>query len=325
MSQGASVRLSRRDVDPVLVAFATEVGPDDPVCVVGGRTQWEVGGLPAAGVREATPPAGVVSHLPAEMIVRVRAGTAVGVLRDTLAEAGQMVPIDPQLPERATVGGVLAVGRSGLRRLRYGPVRDTVLEMRFVTAEGRLVTAGGPVVKNVTGFDLCRLLVGSLGTLGLVAEVVLRCQPLPAAAQWYQATAGADPFDLYRRLFRPSAILWDGCSTWVLLEGHPADVADQAQRVLGAGFDEVAGPPPVPAGARRSWPPGRLAKLRAAPPRWLAEVGVGTVHFEDPNPAAVPEPARSDPAGGRRSSELQAAVKARFDPTGRLNPGRRLP
>jgi NAD dependent epimerase/dehydratase family enzyme len=83
-----------------------------------------------------------------------------------------MVPLDPVDPERATVGGVLAVGESGIRRLRYGPVRDTVLEVRFVNAAGKVVKAGGPVVKNVTGYDLCRLLVGSVGTLGFLAEVV---------------------------------------------------------------------------------------------------------------------------------------------------------
>src|SRR4029077_12080729 len=127
----------------------------------------------------------------------------------------------------ATVGGVLAVGRSGIRRLGYGPVRDTLLEARYVSAEGRRVKAGGPVVKNVSGFDLCRLLVGSLGTLGLLAQVVLRCRPLPAVSRWL--AGGADPFDLLGRLYRPSSILWDGTTTWVLLEGHAAVLTDQAR------------------------------------------------------------------------------------------------
>src|SRR5207237_3236629 len=100
---------------------------------------------------------------------------------DALGEHGQCVALPPH--EGATVGGVLAVGRSGLRRLRFGPVRDTLLEARYVSAEGRLVKAGGPTVKNVSGFDLCRLLVGSLGTLGLLGAVVLRCRPRPAASR----------------------------------------------------------------------------------------------------------------------------------------------
>jgi FAD/FMN-containing dehydrogenase len=299
----------------VAVAFAAEVGPDDPVCVVGGRTQWDVGGRVGTGVREVAAPVGVVSHEPAEMIVRVRAGTTVATLDAALAEAGQMVPLDPSHPELATVGGVLAVGHSGRRRLRYGPVRDTVLEARFVTAEGKLVKAGGPVVKNVTGFDLCRLLVGSLGTLGLLAEVVLRCQPVPVARQWFVADERADPFELYRRLFRPSSILWDGRSVWVLLEGHPADVADQAGAVLGPAFAEADGPPPVPVGGRASMRPAELRSLRASAGDWLAEVGVGTVHTAETG-------LLHESVGDRRAAELQVALKARFDPKGRLNPGR---
>ncbi len=143
-----------------------------------------------------------------------------------------MVPLDAEWPEQATIGGVLAAGLSGRRRLRYGPVRDTLLEAHFVSAAGRLVKAGGPVVKNVSGYDLCRLLVGSLGTLGILAEVVLRCQPVPARSQWYRVP-DADPFDLAARLYRASAILWDGEVTSVLLEGDPGDVADQARSVLG--------------------------------------------------------------------------------------------
>ncbi len=92
-----------------------------------------------------------------------------------------MCALDPRDPA-ATIGGILACGLSGWRRLRHGPLRDHVLEVRFVTAQGRLVKAGGPTVKNVTGYDLPRLLVGSFGTLGVLAQVTLRCRPRPAAA-----------------------------------------------------------------------------------------------------------------------------------------------
>src|SRR5580693_728799 len=96
------------DDSAALVEFAALVGREGPVCVAGGRTQWEVGGWPAAGTREVAAPAGVVSHQPAEMIVRVRAGTTVAALNSVLAEGGQMVPLDPLDPIRTTVGGVLA-------------------------------------------------------------------------------------------------------------------------------------------------------------------------------------------------------------------------
>jgi FAD/FMN-containing dehydrogenase len=297
-----------------LEQFAADVGPTGAVVAVGGRTQWHVGGPPRPGAREVRAPSGVVSHLPAEMIVRARAATPVAELDGLLATAGQMVPLDPGDPERATVGGVLAVGHSGVRRLRYGPVRDTVLEVTYVSAEGRLVRAGAPVVKNVSGFDLCRLLVGSLGTLGLLAEVVLRVQPLPPCRVW---VAGAsDPAEARRLLFRPSCLLWDGATTWVLLEGHASDVHEERSR-LGPGFAEVAGPPAMPSGSRLSVRPRDVAARVAGlePGSFLAEVGVGTIHL-----AAAARPA---PQGGEAARALNEAVRARFDPEGRLNPGRR--
>jgi FAD/FMN-containing dehydrogenase len=309
-----------------LTAFADEIGSDGPVCVAGGRTQWEVGGPPAIGTREVAGPAGVVSHQPAEMIVRVLAGTRVAELATVLAAAGQMVPLDPAAGDRATVGGVLAVGHSGWRRLRYGPVRDTVLEIRFVTAAGKLVKAGGPVVKNVTGYDLCRLMVGSLGTLGSLGEVVLRCYPVPAVSRWFRSSAssGPSPFELVDRLYRASSILWDGVTTWVLLEGHPDDVAAQADEVLGPAFREVTEPPAVSRTHRLSLPPVALAKLAGAGDGWLAEVGVGTVHTDRPPELATALGLAWPPRLDSRVADLHRELKARFDPTGRLNPGREV-
>jgi glycolate oxidase FAD binding subunit len=317
-------------------AFAALVGSEDPVCVAGGRTQWFVGGVPAPGTRVVGAPVGVVSHQPAEMIVRVGAGTTVASLSASLAGAGQMVPLaeggGSTVGAGTTVGGVLAVGHSGIRRLRYGPVRDTVLEVTFVTGAGKLVKAGGPVVKNVTGYDLCRLLVGSLGTLGLVAEVVLRCYPIPAASRWLRSDGGVDPFEVSQRLFRPSAVLWDGTRTWVLLEGHPDDVEAEAAGVLGPAFVEVESGPPVETMGRLgrlgrlSVPPGVLARLPGVGAGvgwgWLAEVGVGVIHTDRPAELAaaleLPWPPRLEP----RLAELHHALKQRFDPSGRLNPGR---
>jgi glycolate oxidase FAD binding subunit len=289
----------------VLEAFAADVGPADPVVPVGGRTQWSVGGAPASGAREVRAPAGVVSHQPAEMIVRVRAGTEVAELDAVLGEGGQAVALPA--PAGATVGGVLAVGQSGPARLGWGPVRDTVLEARYVSADGALIKAGGPVVKNVTGFDLCRLLVGSLGTLGILAEVVLRVRPRPAVSHWLRGDA--DPFELRTRLHRPSSLLWDGTTTWVLLEGHPADVEAET-KLLGPSFAPADGPPELPAGSRRSLRP---SALRALTGTFVAEVGVGIVHHADPAPPVAPD---------LSTLGLQQRIKQLFDPTGRLNPGR---
>ncbi|MBK9178175.1 MAG: FAD-binding protein [Acidimicrobiales bacterium] len=287
-----------------LAGFVAEVGREGPVVALGGRTHWWVGGAPAGGARQVRAPAGILSHHPEELTVRCGAGTTVIELDAALAERGQMVPLDPADPARATVGGVLAAGLSGPRRLRHGPVRDALLEARYVSADGRLIRAGGPTVKNVSGYDLCRLLVGSVGTLGLLGEVVLRVRPRPAAARWLAGEA--DPVALRRRLHAPSSILWDGVTTWVLLEGHPRDVAEQA---VASGLREVAGPPPLPP-FRRSVPPRSLRQLDGP---FVAEVGVGTVHVaQPPPPRVVSEPVR----------RLHERLKAAFDPTGRLGPGR---
>lgn len=302
--------------DPV-AAFADEVGPAGPVTVAGGMTQWDVGGPPRADARVVRAPTGVVEHRPAEMTVRVRAGTTVADLDAALAPAGQMVPLDADSPGRATVGGVLSVGRSGLRRLRYGPVRDCVLEVRYVSAAGQVVRAGAPVVKNVSGFDLVRLLVGSLGTLGLMAEVVLRTHPRPALGRWLTG-AGAEPADVASRLYRPSTLLWDGGRMWALLEGHPDDVAAQAA-ALGPGWEECAGPPARPGGGRLSLDPAALGVFAAGRPAgsFLAEIGVGVVHTAE----AVPDRPAVPPGP---DLDLNLRVKRAFDPTGRLNPGRNL-
>ena len=285
-----------------LTAFADEVGPVGPVTCVGLRQQWDVGGLPAAGAREVRAPTGIDWIAPEEMTVACGAGTSVEELDAALAERGQRVA----LPRWGSVGGVLAVGRSGIRRLGDGPVRDTLLQARVITADGRQAKAGGPTVKNVSGFDLCRLLVGSLGTLALVGDVILRTRPRPVAAAWFRAQEGADPHELFRALYRPGSLLWDGTSTWVLLEGHPADVAGQAATHR---LEPADGPPPLPP-HRASLPPSALTALSGD---FVAEIGVGLVHLAAP----FPRPSPADEV-----VTLHRRIKECFDPAGRLNPGR---
>lgn len=283
-----------------LSGFAAEIGADGPVTIAGASTR----GGAVAGVRVVAAPAGIGTFLPEEMTVSCGAGTPVDELQAALAERGQFVA----LPEGGTVGGALAVGRSGLLRLGHGPVRDTLLQCHSVQADGSVVMAGGTTVKNVSGFDLCRLFVGSQGTLVFFGALLLRTRPLPAARRWFRTDEPAAP--VRRRLFRPSAVLWDGAVTTVCLEGHPDDVADEARR---AGLTEIEGPPPVPTGARVT---ARLLRTEPAAGSFLAELGTGVVHLAAPVGDGLV--AATDPA----VAELHARLKRQFDPAGRLNPGR---
>mgnify|MGYP001826295995 CR=1 FL=1 len=280
-----------------LAEFAEEIGRDEPVTIAGLATR----GGPVDGVRVVMAPGGIVAFTPDEMTVRCGAGTPMEELDEVLSSAGQTVAIPPS----GTVGGALAVGRSGIRRLGYGPVRDALLQVRYVSAAGEIVKAGGPTVKNVSGFDICRLLVGSHGTLGFLGEVILRTRPVASYEQWFTSTAAPDA--LLRVLYRPTSILWNGERCWVLLQGHRDDVAAQA-----AEHELTPADPPIPpAGGRWSMPPSELKTLVGSG-TFLAQVGVGIVHHEHPAPARSVEPA---------VAELHRRIKARFDPTGRLNPG----
>jgi FAD/FMN-containing dehydrogenase len=299
--------------DGALETFAAQVGTSGPVAVEGARTRWSTGGDPAPGTRLVRAPEGIVEHRPEEMTVRVRAGTPVEELHRELAALGQRTA----LPRRGgTVGGALAVGEDDVCALSRGRVRDTLLQVRYVSAEGEVVTGGGPTVKNVTGYDLCRLLVGSLGTLGLIGEVILRTNPVPPDSRWFRGE-GADPFAVFDVLFRPSAVLFDGACTWVQLEGHAADV-DRERRALSAvpatsAWMECEDGPVLPP-HRWSFRPSELRRLDAAAlGTYVASIGVGTVF-------ASRAPLTRQPSQALRA--LAARVKQAFDPTGRLNPGR---
>jgi glycolate oxidase FAD binding subunit len=156
-----------------------------PVIPWGGGTQMGLGVSPREGALVVvTRRLGrVVEHEPGDLTATVEAGITLDALQQALGTRGQWLSLDPPFPGRATLGGVLAANAAGPRRHLYGTARDLVIGMRVVGADGALVRAGGKVVKNVAGYDLVKLYVGSLGTLGLIVEATLKLRPRPEADQ----------------------------------------------------------------------------------------------------------------------------------------------
>ena len=148
---------------------------------LGGRTMLDVG-LPPAKPGVALDLLGlaeVIDYPARDMTVTVQAGITLARLQELLAGENQRLPIDVPQPERATLGGALATNTSGPRRHGFGTLRDYVIGISVVNDEGQEVKAGGRVVKNVAGYDLCKLYVGSLGTLGVITQVTLKLRPRP--------------------------------------------------------------------------------------------------------------------------------------------------
>ena len=115
-----------------------------------------------------------------DLTVTVEAGIKFANLQEILATAGQFLPLDPAYPNTSTIGGIIATANTGSLRHRYGGVRDLLLGINFIRADGKIAKAGGRVVKNVAGYDMMKLFTGSYGTLGILTEVTLRVYPLPA-------------------------------------------------------------------------------------------------------------------------------------------------
>jgi glycolate oxidase FAD binding subunit len=150
----------------------------------GGRTKMDLGAPPRELdlVLSTARMDGIIEHVPGDQIVRTQSGVKLAALQEKLGEANQMLAIDP--PEKdATVGGVVAANSSGPRRYKYGTVRDLIIGITVVLADGTVAKAGGKVVKNVAGYDLSKLFTGSLGTLGVIADANFRLHPRPESSR----------------------------------------------------------------------------------------------------------------------------------------------
>jgi D-lactate dehydrogenase (cytochrome) len=134
----------------------------------------------------------IIEHEPADLVATAEAGLTLSALNHELARAGQWLPLDPPDDGRATIGGVVATGVGGAQSFGYGLPRSSVIGMRVALADGKLIKAGGRVVKNVAGYDLCKLFTGSYGTLGLILELTFKLRPLPAQTTTVAACAPID-------------------------------------------------------------------------------------------------------------------------------------
>jgi len=153
----------------------------------------------------------VIEHDPANLTATVQSGMTLSTAQSALAAHKQFVPLDPPFPERATVGGIVAANLNGPRRTFYGSPRDLVIGMKVALANGELIKAGGKVVKNVAGYDMCKLFVGSLGTLGIITETTLRVAPVAESAATViasgdLATVRQFTEELFRSSLLPAAV-----------------------------------------------------------------------------------------------------------------------
>lgn len=201
---------------------------------LGRRRQIEdLAGDRAGDLVDLTKLQGVVSYEPQELILVARPATPLTQIETLLAEQGQHLAFEPiHWGPSATLGGTLGIGASGPRRFVAGAARDFVLGLEFVDGRGRIIRAGGRVVKNVTGYDLWRAMVGAYGTLGVITEVCVKLWPRPETqntlmVQVDRAGALALMLSLPRRPEQITGLAYSDGTLWIRVEGTEAAVGPQ--------------------------------------------------------------------------------------------------
>ena len=214
-----------------------------PWRIVGGGSKDFYGSWRSGEVLHTGTHSGIVSYEPTELVVTARAGTPLAELEAVLAEERQMLAFEPpHFGAGATVGGCVAAGLSGPRRLAAGAVRDFVLGVKMVDGQGEALRFGGQVMKNVAGYDVSRLMAGSLGTLGLLLEVSLKVLPRPMAetsVRWWmdEATFIARANQWAGEPLPISATAWCDGQCTLRLSGAAAAVRAARQRLGGQELD----------------------------------------------------------------------------------------
>jgi len=203
------------DDESGLASYLTDCNSElKPLDVLGGGSMQGVNGSASASdIVCLSAMDGVVDYDPTELMLTVKAGTPLGQISDLLAESGQMLAFEPMMmggltgnvSATSTIGGVVSANLSGPRRIHAGAARDCFLGFRAVSAQGEIFKAGGRVVKNVTGFDLPRLLAGAWGTLAVLTELSLKVVPVPRLTETL-LISGLDVFRACEAMVRARAI-----------------------------------------------------------------------------------------------------------------------
>jgi glycolate oxidase FAD binding subunit len=299
---------------------------------------------------------GIVDYEPSELVLTARCGTPLSEVEAALAARGQFLAFEPPAFGRdPTIGGVIAAGLSGPRRAYAGAARDFVLGTRLLTAQGEVLRFGGQVMKNVAGFDVSRLLCGSLGILGVITEVSLKVLPRPREEQTVRlelpAATAVESFNRWAAQPLPlsGAAWWQG-SAWVRLSGAPPAVRAARERIGGELVDaaratafwdalrhcqlpmfanEVLWRLSLPAAAEPLALPGEPLIDWGGAVRWYADLAADVAVRDVTRTAGGTALCWRGPAPAGRFHPLAPAVaklhhrlKERFDPRGIFNPGR---
>jgi glycolate oxidase FAD binding subunit len=328
-----------------------------PLCLRGGGTKDFYGNAPRGDRLDTRAHAGIVSYEPTELVVTARCGTPLSELEAILAQNRQYLPFEPPHFGPATLGGCVASGLSGPRRANSGALRDYVLGVKIVDGRARELAFGGQVMKNVAGYDVARLIAGSMGTLGLILEASLKVLPRPAMEQTLRREVPqAQALDLMNawagQPLPVSATAWADDELAVRLSGAEPAVRAAARRIGGAEFaaEEAsafwsnlrehtdaffAGPEAlwriaVPAVTVPLELPGRQLLEWRGGLRWLksdapaariretvARMGGHATLFR-----ATSKPVNAFDALDAARMRLHRELKKTFDPAGVFNPGR---
>jgi glycolate oxidase FAD binding subunit len=330
------------------------------LCIRGAGSKDFYGNAPTGEVLDTREHAGIVAYEPTELFITARCGTPLAEIEATLAERGQYLPFEPpRFGADSTIGGVVAAGLSGPRRASAGALRDYVLGVKLLDGAARELMFGGQVMKNVAGYDVSRLIAGSLGTLGLILDVSLKVLPRPAAESTlrFEMTQAAALDQLNRWAGQPLPIVasaWQAGVLTLRLAGAHAAVEAAEKRLggqkVGAGetaFWDALRDQRLPffSGAAPLWRLSlpSVAPLLELPGETLIEWGGAQRWLRSDAPDATIRVAAASVGGSatfyRAAPELKAAagtfaplpaplldlhrrLKTTFDPRGIFNPGR---